>query len=96
MNTTCVKCSKKFNVKLEEKYIGAMLTEIFFKCPKCKEKYLVGIQNNKCRRLQRQIDSINKEILNKKNKNIGHVEETLKIENLTEILKKEMNRINGK
>ncbi|MCD3217477.1 hypothetical protein FDJ70_07630 [Clostridium botulinum] len=96
MNTTCVKCSKKFNVELQEKYIGAMIVEMFFACPKCGERYFIGIQNNKCRRLQREINLINKEILDKTNKNMAHVEETLKVEKLTEILKIEMDKINGR
>ncbi|KEI12783.1 hypothetical protein [Clostridium novyi] len=91
MNTTCVKCSKKFNVELQEKYIGAMIVEMFFACPKCGKRYFIGIQNNKCRRLQREIDIVNKKLNYKYSEKL-----VLKQKELTQMLKKEMDRINGK
>lgn len=99
MNLTCDKCNKKFNIKpkmLKEKYLGAMLTETFFNCPKCGEKYFVCIQNAKCRKLQREIESLRVIINEKHNKENCPISEILEIEELSKELKKEMNRINGR
>lgn len=91
MKSVCSNCKKEFDVKLEEQYLGAMLTEIYFICPQCNHKYLVGIENNKCRRIQREIDIVNKRLKYKYSEEL-----VLKQKELTQMLKKEMDRINGK
>ncbi|MCB2300386.1 hypothetical protein [Clostridium tagluense] len=99
MKLTCDNCKKEFVVKpdmLKENYLGAMLTETSFNCPKCDEKYFVCIQNAKCRELQDKIEALREIIKEKHLKKDYPIPEVLEIEELSKELKQEMNRINGK
>lgn len=51
----CDDCGQEFIINgLEEKYIGSMLTTKYFVCPKCGRKYVIGVFDNKRRRLERE------------------------------------------
>lgn len=56
-------CNKEFEPKIKEKYLGAMISETYIRCPHCNTKYLIKLDNNLTRKLQRNIETI-KEILN--------------------------------
>lgn len=51
MLVVCDKCKRKFELEYKERYIGAMITETFFKCDVCGHKYHAFYVNAKCRRL---------------------------------------------
>lgn len=56
MNVVCDKCKGQFiaeNIKLKERYLGAMITETYYNCPKCNKKYIIAIENSRARRLKR-------------------------------------------
>lgn len=98
MRVICERCKREFNMKqemLQEKYLGAMLTEIFYNCPKCGHRYLICIQNAKCRKLKAKLDIESKKLYSITN----DVEKVLKskmLDNIQIELKKETDRINGK
>lgn len=87
MKVVCKKCSEEFEPKqnmLKEKYLGAMITETYFECPKCKKKYLVCINTQKARKLMADI---------KLNSCLGNDE---KVDELRKEFKIEMDKSNGK
>ena len=98
MKVVCDSCSKEFIMKqemLRERYLGSMITETFYYCPKCRKKYLVCIINAKCRRLKREI----------KEKSLQRFNDTEDIESVLldkdleltqQKLKIEINKINGR
>lgn len=87
MKIICKKCKEEFEPKqemLKEKYLGAMITETYFNCPKCSKKYLVCINTPKARKLMIDI---------KNNINLGN---DIKVDELRKKLKIEMDKSNGK
>ncbi|MBB6622240.1 hypothetical protein H7E67_02240 [Clostridium gasigenes] len=87
MNIICEKCKEEFEPKqdmLKEKYLGAMITETYFKCQKCNEKYLVCINTPKARKLMLDI------------KNSITIGDNIKADKLRGKLKIEMDKANGK
>lgn len=55
IKVVCDDCGQEFIINgLEEKYIGSMLTTKYFVCPKCGRKYVIGVFDNKRRRLERE------------------------------------------
>lgn len=98
MKVICDSCNKEFIMTqemLQEKYLGAMYTEVYYNCPKCGKKYLVCVLNPKCRRLKREIREKSVAKFNA-TKDIETVLLDTDIDLLQQELKKEMNRINGK
>ncbi len=98
MKVICDSCNKEFVMKqemLQEKYLGAMYTEIFYNCPKCRKKYLVCIMNSKCRKLKREIKEKSLARFNA-SKDIETVLLDNDIDKIQQELKREINRINGK
>ncbi|MEW8955771.1 hypothetical protein [Clostridium sp.] len=98
MNIICNSCNEEFIMEqemLKEKYLGSMLTETFYHCSKCGQKYLVCIMNSKCRRLKRSIKEMSVQRFND-TKDIDLVLLDRNIDSLQKGLKSEMNRINGK
>ncbi|NFB55908.1 hypothetical protein [Clostridium botulinum] len=97
MKVICDNCKREFNMtqdRLKEKYLGAMYTEIYYKCPHCNKKHLVCVMNTKCRRLKRKIEM--KSLRKFKDTNdVDKVLDDKDIDNIQNELKKEMNRING-
>lgn len=74
MKVICEKCSKEFDVNVQEKYLGAMYTEIFYMCTECNCKYVVCVINNKCRDLKRRIHINNtKELKNEFKKELDRI-----------------------
>lgn len=67
MNVKCenTNCKHEFEPIIYEKYLGAMITETYFKCPKCGKKYIVTLNNCKTRKLEKNIENI-KNMLNNK------------------------------
>lgn len=99
MKLTCNKCGKEFAINqdmLNESYLGAMITETSFSCPKCGEKYITCIKNTKCRRLQRKIEELREVIRIKHIKKDYPIPEIFEVDELSKEVKKEMDRINGK
>lgn len=87
MKIICYKCNNGFEPKhdmLKETYLGAMITEVYFKCPYCNKKYLICVKTSKARKLMLNIKKY--EIL----------DENIKIEESKKKLKFEMDKINGK
>lgn len=98
MKVTCDSCNKEFIMKqqmLQEKYLGAMYTEIYYNCPKCGKKYLVCILNAKCRILKREIKEKSLSRFNA-TKDVETVLLDKDIDKAHQELKREMNRINGR
>ncbi|CAM3001525.1 hypothetical protein HAHI6034_10935 [Hathewaya histolytica] len=96
MKVICDNCKREFEMKqdkLEEKYLGAMYTEVFYNCPHCCIKHLVGVMNAKCRHLKRKMET---RILRrfKDTNNINTVVADKDIDNIQKELKAEMDRIN--
>ena len=98
MKVICDSCSKEFIMKqemLRERYLGSMITETFYYCPKCRKKYLVCIMNSKCRRLKRNIKEMSVQKFND-TKDIDLVLTDRNIDSIQKELKGEMNRVNGR
>ncbi|WP_238884505.1 hypothetical protein [Clostridium sp. YIM B02551] len=98
MKVICEECKREFEMtqdKLKESYIGAMLTEVYYHCPNCNKKHIVGVMNAKCRRLKRAMQI---EIMRKfaSNNNIDLILQDKKIDDIQKALHHEINRINGK
>jgi DNA-directed RNA polymerase subunit RPC12/RpoP len=55
MKVRCAECNKEFEYEHKTKYLGAMITETYVECPHCKEKYIVRLDNNLTRKLERKI-----------------------------------------
>lgn len=66
MNLVCEKCNQEFEPDVKEGYLGAMITESFFKCPHCGEKYIFRLDNNLTRKLQKNILNLKKALSSKK------------------------------
>lgn len=49
----CDVCKLEFKPKLDEKYLGAMMTKVYIKCPRCGKKHLVMVKTNKARNMIR-------------------------------------------
>lgn len=58
MKVLCDECKKEFELEHKTKYLGAMITETYFKCPHCGEKYIFRLDNNITRKLERKIKSL--------------------------------------
>lgn len=87
MKIVCKQCNKEFEPKkdmLKEKYLGAMITETYFECPKCDKKYLVCINTPKSRMIMNNI---------KNNIILGN---EIKVDELRRKLKIEMDKSNGR
>lgn len=98
MKVICDNCKREFETSrdmLQEKYLGAMYTEVFYTCPHCNKKHLVCIMNAKCRHLKRKMEI---RILRKfkDTNNVDKVVADKDIDNIQKELKEEMDRINGK
>lgn len=81
MKIICDKCNKKFEhtkIKLKETKITDNITQIYYKCPKCKFKYVVGYKDNEIRENIKRIKKLSSEALN------GDKEVLKKIRNLKE------------
>ena len=68
MKIICDKCNKKFEhtkIKLKETKITDNITQIYYKCPKCKFKYVVGYKDNEIRENIKRIKNLKGEFLRK-------------------------------
>lgn len=95
----CDICGKTYslsNVKLQEKYLGAMLTEVFFNAPCCNYKVFCCIKNSKCRNLIKKIDNIRNSFDEKFSGKHRSKHQIKKLEILQKELKIEMDKINGR
>ena len=54
MLVVCDKCKRKFELEYKERYIGAMITETYFKCDCCGTEYHCFLRNARCRRYMRE------------------------------------------
>ncbi len=66
MNVVCDKCKHEFKVKpnrIKTKYITDDVEKMYFKCPKCKDEYIVGYRDSEVRdnieRIVAIVDEIN-------------------------------------
>ncbi len=66
MNVVCDKCKHEFKVKpnrIKTKYITDDVEKMYFKCPTCKEEYIVGYRDSEVRdnieRIVTIVDDIN-------------------------------------
>ena len=57
-------CKHEFEPQIKEKYLCAMISETYIKCPHCETKYLIKLDNTLTRRLQKNIEGI-KQVLNR-------------------------------
>ena len=55
----CDKCKKDFPIKLKEKKHGQGITETYFSCPHCKEKYIAFVTDAEARKGQREMKALN-------------------------------------
>lgn len=60
MKGTCDECKNEFEIEIETKYLGAMITETCFVCPHCSEKYIIKLDNSLTRKLQKNIIKLKK------------------------------------
>lgn len=96
MNVTCDNCNKSFKVKNEKRWLDKDIQEVFFKCTHCKTVYRVAITNGSIRKLQNKIEKLKKVVREKVKQGNENNLETLEIIKLTEKLKIEMDKLNGK
>lgn len=99
MKVVCEHCKESFELTqddLKEKYLGAMISEVYFICPHCNKKFIVCLKNPKTREFQRKIDELKKIIAEKQRLKYKWIPESLEIEKVVNELKQEMNRLNGK
>lgn len=99
MKVVCDDCKKELEITHEtvkEKYLGSMLTEVYFNCPHCDKKYFVCLRNAKVRELQNEIDKLKNIIAEKRRLKYKFIPEALELEEITKRLKEEMNLVNGK
>lgn len=99
MKATCEECKKEFEITqdmLQEKYLGAMMTETFYHCPKCSKKYVVCVMNNKARRLKQKMEQLKLVIRDKQSRGIKYIPEAIEVNEVVKELSNEMDRINGK
>lgn len=98
MKVICDDCKREFEMtqdKLQENYLGAMYTEIYYNCPHCNKKHLVCVMNAKCRILKRTMEAEIKKKLDISN-DVETVLQDEKIDKIQKNLHKEMDRINGR
>ncbi|MEK5173221.1 hypothetical protein NST63_08510 [Heyndrickxia sp. FSL W8-0496] len=62
----CDQCKKNFPVQPKEKKHGQGIKETYFVCPHCKTRYTAYITDQEVRRMQRQIQKLEQEIINLK------------------------------
>jgi predicted RNA-binding Zn-ribbon protein involved in translation (DUF1610 family) len=70
MRVVCDECKKEFEVEHKTEYLGAMITETYFKCSHCGEKYIVRLDNNLTRKLQKNIRSLKNALASKSLKGV--------------------------
>ncbi|WP_315076215.1 hypothetical protein [uncultured Clostridium sp.] len=60
MNVKCenINCKHEFEPQMKEQYLGAMISETYFECPKCGAKYIICLDNPKTRKLKNNIEKI--------------------------------------
>ena len=51
-------CNHEFEPQVKEQYLGAMISETYFECPKCGAKYIICLDNSKTRKLKNNIEKI--------------------------------------
>ena len=96
----CSKCKKNFemfNNDLKENYLGSMLTEIYYKCKNCGEKYVVALESAKAREIKRKRDKLILEKTYASNDIKDKIDSILldkEIDELSLEYKKEMDRVN--
>ena len=91
MIAICEKCKRRFNVELQEHYLGAMYIEDYIMCPNCGQKYIIAITNRKIRKLKDMVD-----IKRKKYQRERTEENKKDFLNSLKTFKKELDNINGK
>lgn len=74
MKALCDECKKEFEIEHKTEHLGAMITETYFKCSHCGEKYIVRLDNNLTRKLERRIKNL-REIYNNFKNNYEILEE---------------------
>ncbi|MGL4730336.1 MAG: hypothetical protein ACRCW0_01975 [Clostridium sp.] len=87
MKIVCKNCNGEFEHKkdmLKESYLGAMLTQTWFKCPYCDKRYVVCVNTPKAKRLMEDINRYTA---------LG---DNIKVVEAKKQLKIEMDRSNGK
>ena len=62
----CDHCKKNFSVQPKEKKHGQGIKEIYFVCTHCKTRYTAYVTDQEVRRMQRQIQKLEQEIINLK------------------------------
>lgn len=93
MIVMCGECKKEFETNHKTKYLCAMITETYFKCTHCGEKYIVTLDNCKTRKLKKHINSIKEALQNNLIKKAARPGMISKFNNLVEKHKSEMKRI---
>lgn len=51
----CDECTKEFELKLRTRKLKDSIEEVFFRCPKCKKKYIAFYTNDEVKKLQTEI-----------------------------------------
>lgn len=100
----CECCNQEFElhqVELKEKYLGAMITKLYYSCPRCRDEKLICITNTKTREMTRKVkrkikyyNENDKAIMNTLNLSSYDLIEMIKEEQKE--LKEAMNKLNGK
>lgn len=59
---TCDRCDEPFKIKPKTKTHKVSVKETYFRCPRCKEKYIAYVTDHECRKLQREIKQLRKSV----------------------------------
>lgn len=58
MEVNCNVCEKDFVIKIKKKKINAKVTETYFQCPYCKEKYHILYTNIHTEKLKKEVEKL--------------------------------------
>ena len=93
MRAICDECKKEFEIEHKTEYLGAMITETYFKCTHCGEKYIVRLDNNSTRKLERRIKNLRETYNNFKNSVMKRARAGVSLDMAIAQHKKEMKRL---
>lgn len=92
MIVVCDKCNEEFTTKLEERFLGEEIQEIYFTCSNCGHEYFVDVSDSYTRALKKKISGLEeqnkKHLKEKRMKAIQKLQRELKRE--THKLKQQM------
>jgi len=81
----CDKCNKDFKMKIKTRKYLRGVTEVYFKCPHCGERYTGYYTNDKIKKMQRELNDLNKKLISDPEDlalkiRFGNLKESLRLE----------------